>query len=126
MQSAGSAAVHTICRAADEIVLSAISLPETLSALNRLRREGILPNDIYFDLKARIQEDLTEVDLIGLTSDVLRGAVTCLETSAIRTLDAIHVATAKEKGCDAFVSADRRQCRTAGIMGLCVVDLAAL
>lgn len=122
----GSEAVRAICRDAEEIVLSAVCLPEMISALNRLRREGKMGEDVYLDLKTRIQDDLTEVELTGLTQEVLRSAITCLERSTIRTLDAIHVATAKEQACDVLVSADRRQCTTAGDMGLCVVDLAAL
>ncbi len=122
----GSAAVEVLCRTAREIVLSTVTLPETLSALNRLRREGKLADDAYFSLKTEIQEDFTELNVIGLTPSLLLVVIHCLEVSAIRTLDAIHVATAIDADCEIFLSADRRQCQTAGAMGLCVVDLSAL
>lgn len=122
----GSAAVEACCGEATEIVLSAIAMPETISGLNRLRRAGRLGDEAYLSLKKEILADIDEVMLIGLTPAVLRSAIACLESVSIRTLDAIQVATAVEAGCDVFLSADRRQCRAAGSMGLRVVDLSAL
>ena len=122
----GSASVVALCRDAEKIVLSPISKLEVLSALNRLRREGLLADDTYPQLKDDVEADIDEAVLVELSPRVMRSAIRCMETVLIRTLDAIHVASAMEAGCSAFLSADRRQCRAAATMGVPVIDLSSL
>lgn len=122
----GTPAIVTLCQQAEEIVLSVLCMPEILSALNRLRREEKLSTEAYLQLKQSFLADFAEATIVDLTREVLSHAVVCLETTALRTLDAIHVASAAKGGCDLFVSADQRQCRGAIAMGIRVLDFSAL
>ncbi|MEK7389101.1 MAG: type II toxin-antitoxin system VapC family toxin [Elusimicrobiota bacterium] len=101
------------CGQADEVVLSVLCVPEIISALNRLRRENKLSKPRYRRLKRDFAADLAQATIIDLTSSVMDRVVFCLERSSLRALDAIHVASAMEAGCDLFISADRRQCEAA-------------
>ncbi len=122
----GSDAVLAACRAANEIVLSVICVPEILSALNRLRRAGELSDADYLQLKQDFAADIDEAAVVSLNRGVLRGAIVCLEATHLRALDAIHVASAMESACDLFMTADRQQCRAASVLQLPVVDLSGL
>ncbi len=122
----GSRAVMAACQAADEIVLSVVCVPEILSALNRLRRAGELSDTDYLRLKQDFAADIDEAVVVSLSRSVLRGTIVCLESTHLRALDAIHVASAIEAGCDLFVSADRQQCRAAAFRQLAVADLSGL
>jgi len=106
------------CRQASEILLSVISVPEMISSFNRLRREGKLVGKIYSELKREVALDIVQATVINLDSEVLNMVILCLERTEIRTLDAIHVASAKAGRCDLFVSADLRQIKAAKQMGL--------
>lgn len=122
----GTPAVLAHCREAEEIILSVLCLPEILSALNRLRREERFDAETYEGLKKDLVADIAEATVIELSREVLARAILCLETMALRTLDAIHVASAAAASSDVLISADYRQCRAAVAAGLTVVDLSAL
>jgi predicted nucleic acid-binding protein len=62
---------------------------------------------------------LTRLDLVVLTRDVLLAAGR-LPDVALRSLDAIHVATALSIDADSFLTADRRQADAAEAVGLMV------
>ncbi len=68
---------------------------------------------------AQVREALRRVDLIGIDDRILDAAGT-LEPRVIRTLDAIHLATAAAIGDDleAIVTYDQRMVDAARLMGL--------
>ena len=106
---AGSEKVIRLCAEADDIVLSVLCVPELISAFNRLKREGRISSHAYRRLKQELAADMAQASLIELSPEVLQQTTRCLERTALRTLDAIHVASAKIALCDLFVSADQRQ-----------------
>jgi predicted nucleic acid-binding protein len=114
----GTARVLELCAEATEVAVSVWCVPETLSALNRLRREGSLSADEYAVAKEELAGDMAQASVVELSSAVLSRTIEILETTALHTLDAIHVAGAVELGCDLFVSADVRQCKAAAALGL--------
>jgi hypothetical protein len=71
------------------------------------------------DALATVREGLRRVDLIGIDDRILDAAGT-LEPQVLRTLDAIHVATAMAVGDDleAIVTYDERMIDAARLMGL--------
>jgi predicted nucleic acid-binding protein len=105
-------------------VVSSVLLPlELHSAFGRRVREGTLATIDQPRLFARIAEDRPHWTLVELTDEVLREAGTLLEHHPLRSLDAIHVASARifaiRAGADMiFVSADRRQRLAAAAVGL--------
>ena len=104
------AALDGYRRAGDEVVSSAILTTE----LHRLgHRQGLATDDV------RAALDL--IDLVRVTDALLIQAGS-LPGRLLRSLDAIHVATALEVDADSFVTADRRQGDAARTAGLEVVS----
>lgn len=114
----GSDEIDGICEQATELGLSVLCVPEIVSALNRHRRERALTRSQYDTAKRRLIEDVRDVDIVNVTTSVVGSSVTVLEANPIRTLDAIHVASALEWDADLFVSSDRRQLGAAKRAGL--------
>ncbi len=114
----GSDALESILAEASEVAVSLICPPEIISALSRLRRQAMLSDPQYEQAKAALFEDVEDISICGITVPVVSKAVDLLEAHALRTMDALHVATAIEWKADLFVSSDRRQIRAASASGL--------
>lgn len=114
----GSEQVEKVCLAATTLGLSVLCVPEIVSALTRRRREHTLTPGQYGLAKRRLIEDVRDAEIINLTESVISASLTVIETSSIRTLDALHVACALEWGADLFVSSDKRQRDAAKHAGL--------
>lgn len=115
--------VLTRCLEAEEILLSIVCIPEIISSLNRLKREGKLTGRQYNWLKEEFASDLPEATILDLTETVIQESIRCLENNAVRSMDAIHVASALASGSDLFLSADSRQCKAARQMRLRVEEI---
>lgn len=107
-------------------VISSVLLPlELQSAIARRVREGKLSSIMQLRLLARIGDNRRFWTLIGLTSEVIAATEGLLEIHSLRTLDAIHVASAqvfaaKMSGPLIFLTADKRQEQAALSVGLLV------
>ena len=123
VQEAGTEAVLAWCERATEICLSAIALPEIISALCRLQREGKLPPQQYRQVKSLLLADVEDIAISDVTAVVIQHAFNCLENNVLRGMDAIHIASALALKADVFVSADVRQCEAARNAGLTVDTL---
>ncbi len=123
VEEKGSDRVLALCGEAEIIGVSVLVLPELISTLCRLVREGRLSAKDYQNLKFAVQADLADADLCDLSQEVFEQTVRCLESHPMRALDALHVGSALAYQPDLFVSADRRQAEAAGLEGLLVVDL---
>lgn len=119
----GSKEVAEICGQADELALSLICLPEMISALNRLIREGKLDKTVYQQTKHLIENDLKDIEICDLSQAVIVCAIECLEKYTLRSLDAFHVACAINVQADMFVSSDKRQIEAAKKEGLKVLKI---
>ena len=120
VREAGTEAVLAWCERATEICLSAIALPEIISALCRLRREGKLTPQQYRQIKSLLLADVEDIAISDVTAAVIQHAFNCLENNVLRGMDAIHIASALALKVDVFVSADARQCEAAANAGLTV------
>ncbi len=118
IEEPGSEQVDAVCGEATELGLSVLCVPEIVSALNRRRREHALARGQYDSAKRYLLEDVRDADIIHMTPAVVLSCVRVLEASPLRTLDALHVASALEWGADLFVSADKRQVAAAKRAGL--------
>lgn len=111
-------------------VAASVLMPAELhSAFSRRVREGTLPMIALPRLFERVATDREHWTLIQTTSEVLAEAEALLETHPLRTLDALHVASARVfqrrlKTPVLFVSADARQLAAAAREGLMVRSLA--
>jgi len=90
-------------------VSSALLRTESLRAVRHLGPDAL----------ATVREGLRRVDLIGIDDRILDSAGT-LEPGVLRTLDAIHLATALAVGDDleAIVTYDERMVEAARLLGL--------
>lgn len=123
VEEVGSEKVLELCAEAETIGVSVLVLPELISTLCRLVREGRLSAENYQNLKSAVQADLSDADLCDLSQEAFEQTVRCLESHPLRALDALHVGSALSYKPDLFVSADRRQAEAAGREGLAVLDL---
>ena len=114
----GTDVVLEWCDRATEIGLSGVALPEIISAFCRLRREARITDTQYRQLKSLLLADIEDAAVCDLTPAVLGQAVSSLETSVLRGMDAIHIGSAVVLQADVFVSADARQREAAARAGL--------
>jgi predicted nucleic acid-binding protein len=93
-------------------VSSALLRTESLRAVHHLGAEAL----------ATVREGLRRIDLVGIDDRILDAAGT-LAPRVLRTLDAIHVATAIAVGDDleAIVTYDERMVEAAKLLGLSTV-----
>ncbi len=119
----GSEQVVEICQKADALALSIICLPEIISTLCRLVREGKLSEEKYEQLKTAILTDLEDIEICDITPYVMLRVISCLENNTLRAMDAIHLGSALAYGADQFVSSDQKQIQAAHAVGLTVVKV---
>lgn len=108
-----SAAVRTFLASHDaRRVSSTLLRTESLRAVRHLGPDAL----------ATVREGLRRVDLIGIDDRIL-DAAGILEPQVLRTLDAIHLATAMAVGDDleAILTYDERMIDAARLMGLSTV-----
>lgn len=120
---AGTDEVLAWCDQASEFVVAVIAVPEIISALRRLVREGRLSTAQYAALKTDLAADLADAWLCEVSPQVVQRAIVALEAHPLRAADALHVGAALVAGAAVFVSADARQCAAATQLGLQVVTV---
>ena len=118
IEEKGSDKVEALCRQATELGLSALCVPEIVSALNRRRRERTLTRTHYDEARQRLLDDVRDADIVNLTPSVIGSAIRILEVSPVRAMDALHVACALEWAAELFASSDDRQLKAAKKAGL--------
>ena len=113
-----------------DVVASAILTVELRSACRRRIADRTLEGARWPAIASRIAADRAYWTLVDVGAEVLAAAETLVATRALRTLDAIHVASAQLFADRAampallFVSADRRQTEAAAAIGLAVRHIA--
>ncbi|MEZ5540202.1 MAG: type II toxin-antitoxin system VapC family toxin [Pseudomonadales bacterium] len=118
VSEAGTDDVLSLCQQATELCLSAIAIPELVSAFCRLQREGHITMVQYQALKKNLLLDIADAAVCDLTPTVMRHTLLSLEENNLRAMDAIHVGSALALQVDRFVTADVRQLNAAKQMGL--------
>ena len=107
-----------------ELVTSAILPVEVRSAVRRRASEGTLDAARVPEVLRRMATDRAYWTLVDVGREVLAAAEALIATHPLRTLDAIHVASAQLFRSRVmmpefiFVSADERQAAAAGAVGL--------
>ena len=119
----GSDRVQILIGDTDHLAVSVLCVPEFVSMLSRLVREGRLAGTGRTALKENAVRDLEDADVCQITAGVLGSAIELLEKHPLRAIDALHVASAIAIGADLFVSADRRQLAAARASDLQVADV---
>jgi predicted nucleic acid-binding protein len=120
IEEPGSDRALEICGDAEHLVVSIICLPEMISTLSRLVREGKLSGDQYREIKDLIFDDYDDIEVCDITGEVIRQTIRCLENNPLRAMDGLHLGCALAVSPDLFVSSDRRQIEAARREGLVV------
>lgn len=106
-----------------DLVASDLVVTEIVSSIARRRREGAVTAQAAADLCRRILSHLDGgvFHRVDVTRDVHREAerlLLALETIALRTADALHLALAASAGVSSILTFDRRLARAASAIGL--------
>lgn len=109
IEETGSDEIEKICLESDSIALSSICFPEIISALNRRLRENNITKKEYLLIKDKMLEEFDSLEIINVVPEVIAKSIYLLEKNNLRTLDAIHIASALLWKSELFVSADKRQ-----------------
>jgi predicted nucleic acid-binding protein len=128
VQEAESDALNEALLGARGVILSDLALTEMASALGRRTREGILTPLQASRLHREALKLTTSCRHVELTPPVHRRAEQLLLSvpMPIRSLDALHIATALEAGAATMVSFDQNLRDVAGAQGLFVAPMSAL
>ena len=111
--------------------VSCVLVPlEAYSTLSRLKAAGELSERNFGAILARVGTDRRQWQLVELHAPILARAEEVVERTQVRTLDALHVASAlafqeRLREVLPFVTADERQRQAAQQMGLQVIWVAA-
>lgn len=107
-----------------DCVTSAVTTVELRSALRRRAADGSLEGGRVAEIVRRITSDRAFWTLVSVSAEVLVAAEALVAAHPLRTLDAIHVASAQLFGArlgspaPIFVSADARQTTAAAVVGM--------
>lgn len=123
IEESGSDLLDSVFQETDYLGLSVITAAEIFSALNRRKRERSIKLEEYILAKSHLIADIRDAEIIDLTNEVISRTISILEKSHLRTLDAIHVASAYRWNADLFVSSDIRQLKAAEEAGLKIYQI---
>jgi predicted nucleic acid-binding protein len=120
----GRDAVRDVATKAGIVVTSAVAVAEVSAAFHRKLREGAVELDVFKALHGQFQYDLEHGlwRLIAPTEALLeqvRALFVRLDRSVLlRSLDALHLVTAKAEGFELIYSNDRHLLAACGALGL--------
>jgi predicted nucleic acid-binding protein len=123
----GREAIRDLAKSAGAVVTSGIAVAEVSAAFHRKFREGAVDQKVFKALQGQFKHDLASGLwlLVGPTEALLeevRALFSRLERSVfLRSLDALHLVTAKEERFKLIYSNDRHlldACATVGLEGI--------
>ena len=123
VEEPGTGKVVEICDQAEQLVLCVICLPEMISTLNRLVREGKLQGGDYQKMRDLILKEIEDAEICYVTPEVVTQTIRCLENNVLRAMDALHLGCALVVEPDLFVSSDQRQIEAAKREGLATMEV---
>jgi predicted nucleic acid-binding protein len=116
----GRDAVRVLARQMGRVVTSGVAVAEVSAAFHRKLREGAVDHDVFDALMGQFEQDLESGlwCLAGPSEDLFRqvhGFFAALDEAAfVRSLDALHLVTARSEGFARIYSNDRH------LLGACV------
>ena len=109
------------------VISSVLLQVEIVAALRRRRTDGVLSQAAVDRILRRVRSDSSAWELVPIADEVIELARGCVLEHPVRTLDAIHVASAESVRREGlrlpFVTADTRQAATARARGLDVIEV---
>ena len=93
VRNRGSSRAEALLRR-HRFVTSAVAPVEVMSALVRRRTGGDLSQERFQQIVARVRRDRAFWDLVQVTDQVVLEAEAAIDQTGVRTLDAVHIASA--------------------------------
>lgn len=112
------------------VVSSTIAPLKAMSALSRRRHEAVLSERNFGDVLGQMRADTERWELVEINQLVLDRVAEVMQLTNVRTLDALHIASALvfqtfSGRAIRFITADTRQREAARSMALSVTELGA-
>jgi predicted nucleic acid-binding protein len=117
----GTPAMLQMYASADHRIVSKLAFLEVRSAIRRLELDSNLTASEAVVARGLLDAEAQRIQVMSLTDEIVEAAQHIMDRRALRTLDAIHLATAMRLGLSneiVFVTADVRLERTATDEGL--------
>jgi predicted nucleic acid-binding protein len=124
----GRDTVRRLARASGVVMSSGIAVAEVSAAFHRKLREGAVTLEVFKALQGQFVHDLDNGlwKLAGPTEALLREVQSAFarltRSTSVRSLDALHLVTARAEGFDRIYSNDRHLLAAARSFGLEGVD----
>ena len=124
LNEAGRESIRALAKRAGLVVSSGIAVAEVSAAFHRKLREGAIDRNTFKALKGQFQHDLAVGlwSLVSPTEALLEEVRTLFSSLAesifLRSLDALHLVTAKAERFDVIYSNDRHLLAACGAVGL--------
>jgi uncharacterized protein len=120
--------LETFLRGRRDLMISELAITEVLSAVARRRREGMLTADQAFEIRDALLADADSgsfhrLDMSPVVHREAERLMFHIESVALRTLDALHVALALLGSATHVVTYDARMRAAALYAGLKAVDV---
>ena len=122
VEEQGTEAVEQILQRASDLIVSALTLVEAMSALRRRNVAGELATKDYQSVREDLLVDLADMEWVPIDERTLTAAVHLVEVRGLRTLDSLQLACALASAPDLFLCADRVLLAAAAREGLSVLD----
>lgn len=110
--------MHGIMKEPGTNMTSQLALVEVCSALRRGLRAKRISKREHTDLSAQAASHLKHFRLISLSEDVVRAARQAADATGLKSLDALHLASAKISAADLVVTLDQEMARSANDFGM--------
>lgn len=120
----GSEVIDDTIDKAHEILVSAFTHIEAISALRRLLSEGKICKDDYNNIKSELNKDFKDFTILPILQETLNKAYQIVDAEDLRTLDAIQLATViiASENIDILVAADQRLLSAANNNNIVTID----
>lgn len=118
IEESGSEEIENLCATADDVGISILLPIEAVATFARLKREKYLSARQYTKIKEEFFFDILDITVISPNPAIVKNAVSAIERSPLKALDAVHIGCALEYQPDYFISSDKAQLVAAQKSGL--------
>jgi uncharacterized protein len=120
----GRGDVERLLGSADLVVLAAHCRTEVAATLSREMHDGAIDTLQLSSALQSVAQDFADFEVVGLGAQVEAFAISAMQLTRLRAMDALHIGTAQAQAVDLFITADVQQAHAARRVGL-VTELIA-
>ncbi|MCA9411991.1 MAG: type II toxin-antitoxin system VapC family toxin [Candidatus Omnitrophica bacterium] len=118
IQEPGSDELDKLLETATGVAVSILCYPELMSALGRRFRCEEISQQDFDSIESQFLQDLQDIEVIQIHPSAVFRAIGYLKSTSLKTLDALHVASASVWEAHLFATGDKKQMALAQEVGL--------